>query len=361
MKACYFIDVSTLMETAFTGIPNVVCQLVMWCLQNRGSDLLFFDGSDIISRDVVERIVAAKTGLAVGSANLIVGSIYDELGAHSHFTTVGLFGGIKRVHGIFDYEAQILYDLTYVVMPEAHHHHTISAHGRTIQRDVATNDLNVCISEWTKNDLIDYVGARPEACMVSYLGCDAVDEAPRLDVEPYYLMLGTIEPRKNHAIVLEAVRKRPDLLRDSKLVIAGRHGWGPTFAELMRVHGLEQMSGNQVRWLGYCSDAVRARLLKNARALLYPSLYEGFGLPVLEAMAVGTPVVTSASSSLPEVAGQAAFYADPGVGRQSHCRDPSARSRPGGAGARREAARGDAGPGAEVFVAALLLSRNCAN
>ena len=106
------------------------------------------------------------------------------------------------------------------------------------------------------------------------------------------------------------MKERPELLEDRKLVIAGRDGWGETLENLVREFELGDLIDRQIFHLGYCSDATRDKLLRKATALLYPSLYEGFGLPILEAMAVETPVVTSRSTSLPEVAGDAAFYID---------------------------------------------------
>jgi glycosyltransferase involved in cell wall biosynthesis len=229
-----------------------------------------------------------------------------------HCINVGLFGGIKqRGRSDFDYEAQVIYDLTYVVVPEMHHRDTVVHHGGSIEHDALTNDLSICISEWTRKDLVDYVGVDGNKCMVSHLGFDTADAEPREDIEPYYLMLGTIEPRKNHALVLRAVRDRPEWLQGRKLVIAGRTGWGVSLDSMIDRFELNDRIGRDIYYFGFCSDRMRARLLRNARALLYPSLYEGFGLPVIEAMAVGTPVITSRCTSLPEAGGDAAFYIDP--------------------------------------------------
>ena len=238
-------------------------------------------------------------------------SVEDAIKANPYWVNVGLFGGIKTARSVFDYEAQIAYDLTFLVVPEMHSNFNVRLYGSTIEGDVQTNDLNICISNWTRMDLVSYVGADDSKCMVSHLGCDPQPAAERIDIEPYYLMLGTIEPRKNHALVLRAIRERPELLKDRKLVLVGRIGWGETFKDLVATFGLEHLIDRQIFHFGFCSDATRDMLLRNATALLYPSLYEGFGLPILESMAVGTPVVTSRSSSLPEAGGDAAFYIDP--------------------------------------------------
>jgi glycosyltransferase involved in cell wall biosynthesis len=122
----------------------------------------------------------------------------------------------------------------------------------------------------------------------------------------YLLYVGTLQPRKNLVRLVEAFAQiqNPNL----QLVLAGQKGW--LYADLFaRVEALG-LSGHVV-FTGYVADDDRAALLSGATALLYPSLYEGFGMPVLEAMACGTPVLTSDVSSLPEVAGDAALLVNP--------------------------------------------------
>ena len=109
----------------------------------------------------------------------------------------------------------------------------------------------------------------------------------------YVLAVGTLEPRKNLERAAEAAS-----LAGVELRVVGARGWGG-------------VSPNGVRWLGEVGDDELARLLRGARALVYPSLYEGFGIPILEAMSVGTPVVTSRGGATEEVAGGAAVLVDP--------------------------------------------------
>jgi glycosyltransferase involved in cell wall biosynthesis len=123
--------------------------------------------------------------------------------------------------------------------------------------------------------------------------------------------VGTLQPRKNLGRLLEAVallREQAQRGEAPGLVIAGRKGWlyDPVFQQVERL-GLER----EVVFPGYVPQEDLPALLSGARLFVFPSLYEGFGLPVLEAMACGTPVVCSNVSSLPEVAGDAAFLVDP--------------------------------------------------
>ena len=127
--------------------------------------------------------------------------------------------------------------------------------------------------------------------------------------EPYFLFVGTLEPRKNLTRLLEAFARLPDSLRSrAVLAIAGGKGWGgvdvATIAERFGI-------GDRVRVLGYVDDSQLATLYAHALFLAMPSLYEGFGLPLLEAMSHGTPVLTSNCASMPEVAGDAGMLVDP--------------------------------------------------
>jgi glycosyltransferase involved in cell wall biosynthesis len=124
----------------------------------------------------------------------------------------------------------------------------------------------------------------------------------------YLLYLGTLQPRKNLVRLVEAFARLESSTSYVRLVLAGKKGW--LYDELFaRVESLDL--GERVVYPGYIADEDKAALLSGAMALVYPSLYEGFGLPLLEAMACDTPVLTSSASSLPEVAGDAALFIDP--------------------------------------------------
>jgi glycosyltransferase involved in cell wall biosynthesis len=175
-------------------------------------------------------------------------------------------------------------------------------------------------SEWTKREIVRYLGTRPEKIRVVYeasrekmeplpfSACQGVLEKHKIR-RPYLLYVGTIEPRKN---LLSLIRAYDELLRSSghrpQLVLCGGRGWlDEGVFKLVEELRLQ----DQVRFTGYVDDADLPALYSAAEIFVYPSLYEGFGLPPLEAMACGTPVVTSNSSSLPEVVGKAGMMHDP--------------------------------------------------
>ncbi len=127
----------------------------------------------------------------------------------------------------------------------------------------------------------------------------------------YLLFVGTIEPRKNLVHLLRSyakLRERVPALADVPLVICGQHGY---HAEEVMQTMLDLKLKRNVRYLGYVTHNEKVELLGHASAFVFPSLYEGFGLPILEAMALGVPVITSKVSSMPEIAGKAALFVDP--------------------------------------------------
>jgi glycosyltransferase involved in cell wall biosynthesis len=203
---------------------------------------------------------------------------------------------------------------------------------RLVQRHLAEADHIVTVSEFSRQDIITLFGV-PEARITNaYQGvalpprllarsndevADQITNLFELDPGNYYLFLGALEPKKNVGRLIDAYAasgsRRP-------LVIAGGQGW-QNDRELERINDTrfsnyritENIISNvkRVRRIPYLPLEQLVTLMRGARALLFPSLYEGFGLPVLEAMTLGTPVMTSNVTSLPEVAGDAALLVDP--------------------------------------------------
>jgi alpha-1,3-rhamnosyl/mannosyltransferase len=210
------------------------------------------------------------------------------------------------------------HDLTAMLFPQWHPAKRLREMRVGLPVSAALADRIIAVSRATKDDVVRHLAVDPERVAVVPLAVDAsfrplaaadVDAALAplgLVRGTYLLFLGTLEPRKNLPRLLDAaVRAGAEV---GPLVLAGADGWGtdelrPRIAELARQ--------GRVRPLGYVAETLRPFLLSGARVFVYPSLYEGFGLPPLEAMACGTPVITSNVSALPETVGDAALLIDP--------------------------------------------------
>jgi alpha-1,3-rhamnosyl/mannosyltransferase len=216
---------------------------------------------------------------------------------------------------------QTVHDLTTRRFPEWHTAENRAMHAAKERFLTERAHRIIAVSEATRRDLIELLGIPAERISVVY---EASDERfrplPPAVVQPiladygltygnYLLSLGTLEPRKNYVRLIEAYAllnaARNDLL---PLVIAGARGWHDS--DILAAPGRYGMEG-RIRFLGAVSDADLPALIAGARIFVYPSLYEGFGLPALEALACGVPVIVSNSSSLPEVVGDAGLLCDP--------------------------------------------------
>jgi glycosyltransferase involved in cell wall biosynthesis len=167
---------------------------------------------------------------------------------------------------------------------------TYSRHA--VPRVVRAAGRVIAVSEFTRRELVDLLGVPEAKIRVVPNAVEDVftPEGPRAEGD-YVLAVGTLEPRKNLTRVAAAV--------DGELRVVGARGWG----------GVEPP--REVTWLGEVTDEELARLYRGARCLVYASLYEGFGLPVAEALACGCPIVTSAGSAMAGIAGDDATYVDP--------------------------------------------------
>lgn len=202
-----------------------------------------------------------------------------------------------------------IHDLTCWLMPEFHTEANIRADKTFAHRILRRADGLIAVSENTRQDAIRLLGIAPDKIETIHSGVDQryFDAQPSLIAHgrkrPYVLFVGAIEPRKNLDTLLDAWNALSRELRHAfELVIAGPEGWG---AE----QTLERIQ-QEVTYLGYVPEADLPSLVAGASVFVYPSLYEGFGFPVAQAMAAGVAVVTSNNSSLREIAGDAALLVD---------------------------------------------------
>jgi glycosyltransferase involved in cell wall biosynthesis len=189
-----------------------------------------------------------------------------------------------------------VHDIAVFRHPEAFPRWTREYSRRVVPRVLRAARRILAVSEFTASELEAVLGIEREKIRVVPNAVDGVfsPEAPRAEGD-YVLAVGTLEPRKNLVRTIDAVAQLGLELR-----VVGARGWG----------GVEAR-GAHVRWLGEISDEELAQQYRGALCLAYPSLYEGFGIPVLEGMACGTPVVTSAVGATAEIAGRAGVLVDP--------------------------------------------------
>lgn len=207
-----------------------------------------------------------------------------------------------------------IHDLAMLRMPHIAHPKVLRAHQIAWDRISHSKTQIIAVSQTTKRDIIELLNIDPRRVQVVYealpeevvtAGRNLTEDTQAKIIQkfalekPFFLFVGTQEPRKNLSRIIRAWQT---FAKDFDLVVAGATGWGTTNRSALRTEPI---------FLGPVSNLELAALYDQARLFLYPSLYEGFGLPILEAFHHGTPVITSNNSGMAEVAGNAAVLVDP--------------------------------------------------
>jgi glycosyltransferase involved in cell wall biosynthesis len=211
-----------------------------------------------------------------------------------------------------------IHDLSFISFPQTFRPHNRAYLSWSTRVSARRASRILAVSEATKQEIVRLLGIAPERIVVTHNACDARFAPPdpaTLEAfrrraglpERFILFLGTLEPRKNLPMLLEAYARIAGST-DAPLIIGGGKGWlyEPIFAKAEALN-----LGDRVRFVGYIDEQEKPLWYGAATVFAFPSLYEGFGIPPLEAMACGTPVVTSTSSSLPEVVGEAGLTVEP--------------------------------------------------
>lgn len=209
-----------------------------------------------------------------------------------------------------------IHDMTYLRYPETMDQRNLSRIRKGICYSVERSSRIIAVSEFTKREITELLGVPAENICVIRNGTPTLAAPAEFSLlqtkfsisAPYLLFIGNVEPRKNLErliMAFSALCASTRQLSHLKLVVAGGSGWNST-----PIFELAQTVGNVV-FTGYISEEDKSALYRHASLFAFPSIYEGFGIPILEAMSVGTPVLCSNTSSMPEVAGDAAVLVDP--------------------------------------------------
>jgi len=261
-------------------------------------------------------------------ANLLPSYSKHVMGALSHIHPEAFFKDVDLIHSTDQFIPIANKPLLATVMDviPLSHPQFLKSQSRFLKSSIWKKltqraDRIITISEFSKTEINQHLGFSENQIDVIPLGVDQrffqrmtdIEKQTTLDslgiTTPYFLFLGSIQPRKNLIRLLEAHAKLPrSLARQYPLIIAGKLAWddGETLRSIQHA-----VSEGRAKWLNYISETQKLCLLQSATALTFVSLYEGFGLPIIEAFASELPVITSNCTSMPEVTGNAAILIDP--------------------------------------------------
>jgi alpha-1,3-rhamnosyl/mannosyltransferase len=215
--------------------------------------------------------------------------------------------------------ATVIHDLTYLYFPELVEEKNLAHLRRVVPRSIREADFIITVSEAVKAELIKEFSLSPDRCIVTPIPPDHTYCTPntneihkkyKIPTEKYIYFIGNLEPRKNLPTLIDAYRQLPsEIKKEYSLILAGGRGWKTDKSdEAIRQ---AQQAGEKVVHIGYVDQIDAPALYQKASVFVMPSLYEGFGMPILESLAGETPVVASDIPVLRETGGAAALYAQP--------------------------------------------------
>jgi glycosyltransferase involved in cell wall biosynthesis len=305
------LDIGPLMEAQWTGISVFTRRLVTALLRHEGLDLSFSFRLTCIPTSEVLTAIRAGTGTLLRER-------FESDAVHRGQPVdpnVGLlYPSVKEAYGVLPREASCVHDMSTLVMPEFHEDANVAYHLDHLSEELASDHRVFAISEATRAALIAAFPSVADKVRLLHQYVDWPDHFAMLErnlpgpaLGPYAVVVGTVEPRKNLGLLLKSL-DRPELRRSRlRFVVIGRRGWKVDAF----LANLPPEAQERVIFSGFVSEFSKYRLMRHARFLVYPSMYEGFGIPALEAMSLGKPVLSSFTSSLPEVVQDAGVYFDP--------------------------------------------------
>jgi glycosyltransferase involved in cell wall biosynthesis len=305
------LDIGPLLEDHWTGIPVFTRRLVRALTRHGGLDLEFAFNFVRFPPDRVLSAIRLGAGAYLREDFESRGSLdYDLVDPSAPLFYPSAKGAARRLAR----EASTVHDMSTLFMPENHEPANVAHHLDHLSAELASDEAVFCISQATRAALVTALPSVADKTRLIYQYVDWPEDfelmernlaPPRLG--RYAVVVGTLEPRKNLRLLIDALALPQVIRRNLNFVVIGKKGWlVDSFLE-----GLTAEQRKSLIFSGFVSEFVKYRLIKGAEFMVFPSLYEGFGIPALEAMSLGKPVLAARSSSLPEVIGDAGVYFDP--------------------------------------------------
>lgn len=302
------ITVEALKDKHFAGVQQYIYNLI-----HRLADRVDLDLTLIASSDSPHCLFPGNASLIYHTPALVMGSgLFSAV-----FSPLRGLSGFDLIHCptvtapfFFRPNAKVVmtvHDLVPLLFPEWQTRRRVLYFKYILKHRFRFVDRFIAVSHSTKRDLIQLFHIPENKIDVVHEGVSKQYKPVKTEREEFILAVSTLEPRKNFKRIIEAFvsLRKQEKTRD-RLVIVGKEGW--LFDDILNVPKEFQ---DDIIFKGYVAEGELIHLFQTARCFVYPSMYEGFGLPVLEAMACGCPVITGNTSSMPEVAGNAALLVDP--------------------------------------------------
>lgn len=319
------IEISSLANKSPSGVANYT-KLLGEALDETNNVELRASYFNFLNRQVVPRIKIKKT---LEKNVFIPLRVYAKLQSHKlapsfdillprvDLTIFANFATWPTVHS--KYRAVVIHDLTYLYFPEVVEKNNLPHLKRVVPRSVKEADFIITVSEAVKAEIVKEFAVSPEKCIVTASPPDPkyfkknnneIHNKYKIPTDKFMYFMGNLEPRKDLPTLVEAYRKLPKNIKNKySLILAGGNGW--KIEKSLESIRAAQEAGENVVHVGFVDAKDSAAFYQKASLFIMPSIYEGFGIPVLEAMASGCPVVASDIPVLREVAGKAAIFAKP--------------------------------------------------
>lgn len=325
-------DAQLLFEEQKTGIGRTAKMIIDEMIKIKGNEYqlnCFRIKKTPKNKQIIQEY--QKLGCTIKLCPWISAPIYNHLERILPIPYKWLFGASADITQFFNYTvpfgvetkcSTFIYDMAYKVCPDTVTKRARRWLNRNLERYCRRSDVIITVSQFSKQEILRYLPVKEEKVHVLYLGVDkAIYHANHSNTElasirkkyhitkDYILYLGTLEPRKNiERLLMAYIELKVNYIDFPKLVLAGKKGWlYQDIFDLARAKNLQ----DDIIFTGYVKEEDIPSLMEGAAMFVFPSLYEGFGIPPLEAMACGTPVITSNTASLPEVVGEAGLMVDP--------------------------------------------------